>query len=191
MAAPLNLNLPVRYQSPGSKASKWHVSIVNVNVGFLSCYVSKWLLWKWPSGTLVLMRNFKCFKMCLLCSAPLYYSPFSLQFFRWVPRWSAAQPNTRLCLFNNKDQPSVNSYTRAGLTKHDTDRHTDLTDILKQTSSPLFTNPWPQKLHSQCVQERLDTVVNHRKQYREQLLNKINPMGNLMWISCILSQEST
>lgn len=74
----------------------------------------------------------------------------------------------------------MNSYTRAGLTKHDTDRHTDLTDILKQTSSPLFTNPRPQILHSQCVQERLDTVVNHREQYREQLLNKINQMGNLM-----------
>lgn len=78
--------------------------------------------------------NSKCEFLLLLCSAPHFAS---LVFFRVVldfltdPQHNQAQG---CCLFNNRDQPSVNGYRRAAFAKHDSYRHYDLTGILQRCS---------------------------------------------------------
>ena len=103
--------------------------------------------------------------------------------FRRSPRWSAAQPNTRQCLFNNRPSSSVNSQGRAALTKHDSDRHADLTDILRRCSNSLSTNTCPSFTY-------LDSAVNGRKQYVQSSV-ETKLTKDFMWMSCILSHEST
>lgn len=94
------------------------------------------------------------------CSPALFSSLQIVQVSAWLPHWSAARPNTRLCLFNNRAQPSVNSNRKAALTKHDSDRQTDLTDILQRCSNSPFTDPCALKLPCHVDVDVGETVLD-------------------------------
>lgn len=77
------------------------------------------------------------------CVPPFPPAP-AFQVSAWLPHWFAAHPNTRLCLFNNRVQPSVNSYRRSAPMQHDSDRRSDLTERFAGLRQLLFTRccPW-------------------------------------------------
>lgn len=96
------------------------------------------------------LNVFRCISFAV-CYAPSLFSTHHYTIFQVSarsPHWSAAQPNTRLCLFNNRAQPSVNCYRRPVLPKHDSDRHTDLNWHFMELQQLPFTNPCPLQLLS-------------------------------------------
>lgn len=141
----------VRYQEAGSASPPRHTAVVNVihfpcafallhvimsSVEKKSCrHISALVLMTWNAHF-------------LQCAALLILLALIFKVSAWLPHWSAAQPNTLLCLFNNRAQPSVNGYRMAALTKHDSDRRADLTDISLGCSNSPLTNPCPLKLPS-------------------------------------------
>ena len=138
----------VRYQEAGSASPRWNTAVVNVThfacaftlLHVIMAAVKEKLSAHFCTGFMTWNTHF------LQCAALLIL--LALIFKVKLPHWSAAQPNTRLCLFNNTAQPSVNGYRMAALTKHDSDRRADLTDISLGCSNSPFTNPCPLKLPS-------------------------------------------
>lgn len=132
-----------------------------------------------------------------VCCSPAPLSIYLAAFFQvsaWLAHWSIAQPNTRLCLFNNRAQSSVNSYSRAALTKHDSDRQSDWTSVLQDCSNSPFTATCPlkpQSCHSalsetlEFCRERRQAVCTERS-----LQNWTQRVTWCLWLN-VLSHEST
>lgn len=168
-----NLDVHVRHRGPGAGISPVHFMLLHVPMSAVK--IACWHILHRFNDIL------KCVIIDISCSVLLSGSVLLAPIFQvsaWLPHWSATHPNTRLCLFNNSTQPSVNGYRRAALRKHGSDRHTDLTwhfTGLQQLPIYKSLSPKTPVMSLTALGEIfLDFAMNDRKQYTQRAAYKQN-----------------